>query len=715
MKKIYFLGILLLILTATTFAQSGHVFILNKLSNRDTLLSGWTIQPGDNPQWAQPDFNDSNWPVTDPGQDIQDFTQFRNTGIVWIRLHVRVDEKIANQQFLARIMQFAASEIYLNGKLIFKYGTVSANPEKVIAYLPPADPTIIKLLPGNDNLIAVRLAYQPNLPYISNVVTPSAFRFYINNYQGASAGYRDFQHGLMWFIIIYTLSGGMLFIISVIHLVYFLFDRSQKVHLYYFLFCVLLSYQTLPNEIWGAKRVDTELSIQVWMFFANGVAVVVGMLFLMVTIYTLFNYHRRTIFKILILTGAVMIGSMFFISANGYFMCANAFPLLCLAEGVYICIWAIKRKKRDAYYILPGILLFTVFTIASSVVDQSGVFAQVFYALALICFPIAMSFYLGVQNSFKNKKLQAMLVEVQELSNKTIAQEQEKQQLLETQNELLEQQVGERTAELSRSLIDLKSTQTQLVQKEKMASLGELTAGIAHEIQNPLNFVNNFSEVNTELVIEMMQEIEKGDLEEIKAIAIDIEENSKKISMHGKRADSIVKGMLEHSRVGTGEKQPTDLNALADEFLRLSYHGLRSKDKSFNAELVTQFDPALPKANVVQQDIGRVLLNLFNNAFYAVNQKQKTAGDDYKPEVSVSTSVEKDRMIIKVRDNGNGIPAGIKDKIMQPFFTTKPTGGGTGLGLSLSYDIVVKGHGGSIDVETKIGEYTEFIVSLPLS
>jgi len=198
------------------------------------------------------------------------------------------------------------------------------------------------------------------------------------------------------------------------------------------------------------------------------------------------------------------------------------------------------------------------------------------------------------------------------------------------------------------------------------------------------------------------------------AIATDLTQNLEKINHHGKRADFIVKGMLQHSRTGTGEKQLTNINVLADEFLRLSYHGLRAKDKNFNAELVTNFDESLPKVNVAQQDIGRVLLNLFNNAFYAVNQKQKTAGADYKPEVAVSTSIEKNNLVIKVKDNGSGIPDVIKDKIMQPFFTTKPTGEGTGLGLSLSYDIVVKGHGGTISVNTKENEFTEFTVSLPI-
>lgn len=270
-------------------------------------------------------------------------------------------------------------------------------------------------------------------------------------------------------------------------------------------------------------------------------------------------------------------------------------------------------------------------------------------------------------------------------------------------------------AKVEQTLSELKSTQTQLVQSAKMASLGELTAGIAHEIQNPLNFVNNFSEVNTELIEEMQEEIGRGNYGEVKTIAEDLKTNQQKISQHGKRADFIVKGMLQHSRTSTGERQLTNINLLADEFLKLSYHGLRAKDTSFNADLVTNFDANLPRTNVVQQDIGRVLINLFGNALYAVNQKTKTAAADYKPTVEVSTAKENGSILIKVKDNGIGIPDDISDKIMQPFFTTKPTGEGTGLGLSLSYDIVVKGHSGQIEVDSKENIGSEFIIKLPIT
>ncbi len=269
-----------------------------------------------------------------------------------------------------------------------------------------------------------------------------------------------------------------------------------------------------------------------------------------------------------------------------------------------------------------------------------------------------------------------------------------------------------RTEELKRSLEDLRATQNQLIHREKMASLGELTSGIAHEIQNPLNFVNNFSEVNKELLDEMKEEIKKGNIDEVNALANDVIENEQKINHHGKRADAIVKGMLQHSRAGTGHKELTDINAFANEHLRLSYHGMRAKDKGFNATIKTEFDESIGKIDVIPQDIGRVLLNLYNNAFYAVDEKKKQQVKDYEPAITVTTKKIDDEVKLTVKDNGNGIPQNIIDKIFQPFFTTKPTGQGTGLGLSLSYDII-KAHGGEIKVKSEEGEGSEFIVQLP--
>jgi len=294
---------------------------------------------------------------------------------------------------------------------------------------------------------------------------------------------------------------------------------------------------------------------------------------------------------------------------------------------------------------------------------------------------------------------------------------------IQAEEDLIKLQTEKKRAE--DALTELKSTQTQLVQSEKMASLGELTAGIAHEIQNPLNFVNNFSEVSKELLDEMREAIEKGNTEDAKEIMNDVIQNLEKINHHGKRADGIVKGMLQHSRSSSGVKEPTDINALCDEYLRLTYHGLRAKDSrnpadkslsagqaGFNATMKTDFDASLEKINIIPQDVGRVILNLLTNAFYVVDEKKKSGVSNYEPTVSVSTKKIGDKVLISVKDNGNGIPQKVLNKIFQPFFTTKPTGQGTGLGLSLSYDIV-RAHGGEIKVETKIDQGTTFIIQLP--
>jgi len=366
--------------------------------------------------------------------------------------------------------------------------------------------------------------------------------------------------------------------------------------------------------------------------------------------------------------------------------------LMAVAPYVLVSFFSdvIEILNKDLYSTLAGWL------------DTAAVFAVIWMIAMLI---------------ITNRQKKAL--EKEKLKTK---QEEQQNKIITQMKAELEVQVAERTAELTRqkeelehALHDLRATQDQLIQAEKMASLGELTAGIAHEIQNPLNFINNFSEVNTELLDELGAEIKKGNDEEVNLIAGDIKQNLEKIIYHGKRADGIVKGMLQHSRKSTGQKEPTDINELADEYLRLSYHGLRAKEKSFNASFKTDFDKSIGTINVVPQDIGRVFLNLINNAFYAVSERKDQApATPYEPTVSLKTKKVNSKVEITVKDNGNGIPQNIVDKIFQPFFTTKPTGQGTGLGLSLSYDIITKGHNGELKVQSKEGEGAEFIISLPL-
>lgn len=336
------------------------------------------------------------------------------------------------------------------------------------------------------------------------------------------------------------------------------------------------------------------------------------------------------------------------------------------------------------------------------------------------CFAWLIIFFSGALVNRYNLARRRVAQQIIEREQVEKEREMERIRIIENQKELLEQQVDERTAQLKTSLDNLRATQNQLIQKEKMASLGELTAGIAHEIQNPLNFVTNFSDVSVELLDELkegpLQKLTDSEKEYADEIMGDIALNLEKIAYHGNRASSIVKGMLEHSRMSTGERKLTDLNALVDEYLRLAYHGLRAKEKSFNCELVTHFDPTLPVIYVVTQDVGRVLLNLFANAFYAITEKKNqldaTAQIAYKPTVTVRTAYVNNQVEVHVLDNGTGMPESVKAKLFQPFFTTKPAGSGTGLGLSLSYDIITKGHGGTITVDSTPGEGTEFTLSV---
>lgn len=402
-----------------------------------------------------------------------------------------------------------------------------------------------------------------------------------------------------------------------------------------------------------------------------------------------------------------------------------------VAHGInlYVVYAAYHRKVFEP--LKPFVYAFFPVVIVHVIEDLTELIAPAFYESWDNLFGTAAIFawiWLVAQFIISRKQRKAL-----ELERIKAAQQEIEFKKSQKLKDALEIQVAERTAEitaqkeaLEKTLHELKATQSQLVHSEKMASLGELTAGIAHEIQNPLNFVTNFSELNKELLEELKIELAKGDLEEIKLIVGDLEANEEKIVHHGKRADAIVKGMLQHSRSSSGVKEPTNINELADEYLRLSYHGLRAKDKSFNASMETDFDEKLETVDVIPQEIGRVILNLVNNAFYAVSEKKKqlsglddsTLSNNYKPTVWLSTRQINNGVEIRVKDNGTGMPDSVKDKIFQPFFTTKPTGLGTGLGLSLSYDIV-KAHGGELAVNSQINgletgqeSWTEFTISL---
>ncbi len=579
-----------------------------------------------------------------------------------------------------------------------------------------------------DNLIPLTLAAgeqaviynrienrRPDTQYSFEVKLFNAERYVFKLFKERQ-GYFDFPFIILSIFAGFCLLGGLF------NSFLFIIDR-QKVHLYFSLFILDIAFIISPLYSVVVLRNYPFTTPVVVIISGAGLAI----FFIQFTRYyfqTFINTPKWDKVLIgLILIQCVPLLMLFNIVPEGTLNWVMFSAILISCLGTLILFLSLRHKtvKSFAIALLPfGVTLIITFLLVFAA-KFKVVIPEIIEVISAISFyssiawPVLyFTWVLFKQYDWQKREIIQHALDAERLQKE---KEIERNALIEQQKVELEITVQERTAELRQSIADLQSTQKQLIQSEKMASLGELTAGIAHEIQNPMNFVNNFSEVSNELIDEMTEELEKGDVEEAKAIASSIRQNLQKIAHHGKRADSIVKGMLQHSRASSHQKEPTDVNKLADEYLRLAYHGLRAKDKSFNAELITDFDPNLPIASIVPQDIGRVFLNLLTNAFYAVQdrkKKEKVSGTPFKPTVKLSTSTDQEFITIKVEDNGSGIPEQIKEKVMQPFFTTKPTGEGTGLGLSMSYDIVVEAHGGTIKINSEEGEFTEFTITIPI-
>ena len=522
---------------------------------------------------------------------------------------------------------------------------------------------------------------------------------------------------------------GLLFLTIFLNLFFYRIVH-EKVYLYFALFSLFLGINRLYNMSFIYLQYTQPDLVSLIQYLGYAWAFIP---YFLIQFFREFLHVRKTYprwDKLLAVLGILNIIAIFLPLISELFSYTNtklfigsftAFFLvpICL---IFTLLLFIRNKEKTIRFVIAGaiplLLLYLltthyyIFNISIALIDRTLI--ANFRLIEVVCiswFVVSFSIILLLRFNLLIKQNAQQALDNERLYRE---KEMEKNELIEKQKVLLEIQVKERTSDLNRTLENLKSTQAQLIQSEKMASLGELTAGIAHEIQNPLNFVNNFSEVSNELIDEMDNELVKGNYTEARAIASDIRQNLGKINHHGKRADAIVKGMLQHSRVSNGAKEPTNINALADEYLRLAYHGLRAKDKSFNVSLKTDFDENVGKIDIVPQDIGRVILNLITNAFYAVAEKKQQAQSDYEPTVTVSTQRSAGKVEIKVSDNGNGIPPKVLDKIYQPFFTTKPSGQGTGLGLSMSYEIVTKTHGGELKVDTKEGEGAMFTIVLPV-
>jgi len=716
-----YLSIVLLFFSFSGYAQKSGVFKLTTEVARTTrfakgwiaLDSGWKFKAGDNPDWAKPGFDDSSWQSIHLFQDLYDLPQVPKSGIIWLRLRLRSDSTLFNRQLVMRIYQTGASEVYLDGKLLHRLGIISANRDSVKYYSPNSISLPFPLSYNTEQTLAIRFENLPNRYPIYFNTLKSNLEPWISTLDNANEDYmirfyRTYNNRI-------NIGIGVAAILCILYLSLFLFFPAQKINLYFslsnFSFALFLILNTVNINYHGAA----------FKFSVSSVAFLVAYLILFLyCIYKIFNQKPGWIYWSLLAVGVISVPATFLIDVG---LISTCIGVLVLIDILRISIRSLPNNKAGAWIILIGVtidLIYWTFNLLEGLAILNIPNIDSYSSFAFLIAPLSLAIYLGYSFGITSQSLRQKLAEVEQLSG-------EKQQILSAQNETLEKQVKERTSALNESLEHLKSTQSQLIQSEKMASLGELTAGIAHEIQNPLNFVNNFSDVNTELISEMKNELISGNTNEAISIANDIEENEQKINHHGKRADAIVKGMLQHSRSSIGVKEPTDINALADEYLRLAYHGLRAKDKSFNATIKTDFDESIGNINIIPQDIGRVLLNLYNNAFYAVTEKKKNpqprlmAGSkEYEPTVTVSTRSVKPPpgggglgVLISVKDNGNGIPQKVLDKIFQPFFTTKPTGQGTGLGLSMSYDII-KGHGGELKVSTKEGVSAEFIILVPV-
>ena len=688
---------------------------INRLPASGGLLlkKGWRYHAGDDPAWARPDFDDRAWDTLNPTRPRRELPRAAQTGISWLRLRFRLGDSLRRHDLLVNAGAQGAVEVYLNGRLVQRLGVINADPVGVVPRGRFPQPGQVPAGEPAEQVLAVRYApWQP--PLLVGIDRVSQLGVFLFNPQVFWQGQaREKDNSQVYLVLL-----GFSALLSFLHFAFYRYNPAQRANRYFARFALASVLASIGTYCMYSLAFDSLGPYLVTSALTYSLASMSG-LWSVRALYALFNVRPGRIYAGL----WVVYGGVVLLLALAPYLPATTFlwsamSVLLTTEELRLTVRAVRQRRRGAWIIAVGFaggLLAALGYVGVELLSASTLVANLFIIAIFVLSALGISLFLAREFALDAGLLQVKLAEVEQLSAQTLAQEQEKQALLAAQNETLETQVQQRTGELQRSLTNLRVTQAQLIQKEKMASLGELTAGIAHEIQNPLNFVNNFAEVSTELVTELKEAQAAGDGEEVTALAEDLAQNLGKISHHGRRAAAIVKGMLEHSRTSTGERAPTDINQLVDEYLRLAYQGLRAKDKSFNATLATDFAPGLPLVDAVGADVGRVLLNLFSNAFYAVHQRRQTGGADYAPAVGVATARVNGHVEIRVTDNGTGMPAAVKAKIFQPFFTTKPTGEGTGLGLSLSYDIIAQGHGGTLRVESQEGEGTTFSVALPLN
>jgi len=715
MKRKLFFSILFLSLLSFCRAQDSTV-VLSAYMFDDyfqtlplTAQDGWIFKEGNDTSWARKDISTADWKKFNPPQLNIRNADKNGKAEGWFRIRFRLDNSFQNLPLGIQMGRWVAADVYIDGHHIVSSGNTGLNgkpyKENSINIVPP---TVVELMPGVDHVLALHIVDHRS-PLKSSMLKTELQNVGFGNIielTGPESQLKDIHH-FKRFSVYWTVWVSVCSVLAIVFWLLYFQNRSEKNLL---LVSIAISSFSIAMFMDAILNIKTELTFISWagMFYIKnlfyGLAQATGILFLAHAFRRKVSLPLKLLLIIVAFAGVI---SDFFFNGKLQLPIGILFLLICL----YFIISSWKNLSGAQWALVVGILSTCIWNVllGYNTVKHRPAFPFPFVFLYMtgtfLSFPLSQMVYVVMR--FKE-----ILTDVRKNANQVVQLTEEKKDRALKQQKVLEEEVAKQTIELRTAFENLKSTQSQLIQSEKMASLGELTAGIAHEIQNPLNFVNNFSDVNTELIDEANAEVEKGNIDGVKTILNDIKDNSEKIIHHGKRAEGIVKGMLQHSRTSSGQKEPTDINALADEYLRLAYHGLRAKDKSFNADVETNFDNSLGKINIIPQDIGRVILNIINNAFYAVNEKAKRNINGYEPTVVISTKKLPGKVEIKVHDNGNGIPESIREKIFQPFFTTKPTGQGTGLGLSLSYDIV-KAHGGELKVETKEGEGPEFIIELP--
>ncbi|WP_282054881.1 ATP-binding protein [Maribacter luteus] len=672
-----------------TKADLDSIFGL-RLTNKE----GWIFKSGNKQDASSIDIDLAGWERLNPSQITNDMADSSGKFEGWFRLQFTIDSAFAKLPLYLDKEDHAAEDIYINGKLFRQFGEKGNDRASFKEHIQDFDiRNPIFLEPDTIHTLVIHYVDYSTYGNIFKVVPVGSTRIVTNDY----FDYMNF----LGYKVLFDLIGSFIFFI-LFWLLYLLIREDSEL-LMIAIFSSLMLLLNICIAFNGADSLFFTLpsKYMIILLYIRDILYIYFFLFCFLFGYRIF-YGKHS--KWFILASIILIFIPYYAAFVLYFFIA-----------IFLVFLSIKSKKRElSVRILLYSLTLSYIITATGLIYRYSDLTDDFSLRLIMVYSDTIGkaiLFLGML-AFVAYRMREKNEDMRQNAMELVKVEAEKSTLITSQNEKLELKVKERTSELNQSLEELKATQSQLIQSEKMASLGELTAGIAHEIQNPLNFVNNFSEVSNELVDEMNEELDKGDLEEVKAISLDIKQNLEKINHHGKRADNIVKGMLQHSRSSSGTKEPTDINALADEYLRLAYHGLRAKDKSFNAELITDFDESIGKVNIVPQDMGRVILNLITNAFYAVNEK-KQRDINFKPIVTVRTKKSDEHITISVSDNGDGIPENVKEKIFQPFFTTKPTGQGTGLGLSMSYDIVTKGHDGKLKVETTKNKGTTFIIELP--